>query len=494
MVRIVARRVFGAVLAFWLVAAAAVPASASICFTSGKVYVQQKVWEKAAANLECARKLEPENLQAYLLLGSARAELNQYASSGAAFQLGIEGAKKKNDEKKASELKNNQMFYMSRLYNSGVKAMSLVANVPTEVVQTEENSGPLPLFTGVVPPATAITDTTVYAKYEGNSHLEEAAYYFRLAAMIDPTSVDAYRNLSYLYDLLGRTDDAMMAARIGLTLAPKDEKLARNLRAAAVGRANRFFKAGKFSESIPAYRSARDNDAASGLLYESQIASAYYQWAQSLDPKAPERPAILDSAAIAYKDLLKEAPKDSLAIRENAYFNRAVIYSNMSKYKEASEVLDEAVEEFPNSKDLLSMAGQTKYSAGDYAGAVAILKRAVAVDPKDATNHQFLFLCLNKMSRQNESVAEYSIYKALSDGTQRVGPDLKKWVDAADNRLGPGHQLKKTLAADGYPEEVRTFHDGEKSLESWFYWSKGKVITFMDGQVLSQATFPPTKS
>ena len=68
-------------------------------------------------------------------------------------------------------------------------------------------------------------------------------------------------------------------------------------------------------------------------------------------------------------------------------------------------------------------------------------------------------------------------------------------MDAAENRYGPKHVLKKTLTAEGgYPDEVRTFQDGEKSLESWFYWSKGKVITFMDGQVLSQATFPPTKS
>jgi tetratricopeptide (TPR) repeat protein len=372
--------------------------------------------------------------------------------------------------------------------------MSLVGNVPTEVVETEDNSGPLPKFTETVAPGVAVTDTTVYSKFEGTSHLEEAAYYFRLATMVDPTSVDAYRNLSYLYDLLGRTDDAMMAARIGLTLAPNDEKLARNLRAAAVGRANRLFKAGKFAESIPAYRSAMENDPASKLLYRSQIASAFYQEATALDEKSPARPAILDSAAVAYKDLLRDAPKDSLAIRETAYFNTAVIYNNQSKYKDATEVLHEAVEDFPKSKDLLSLAGQTAFNAGDYPGTVTLLRQAVAIDPKDPVNHQFLFLALSKMNKQNESVAEYSIYKALSEGTQRTGPDLKKWVDAADNRLGPGHQLKKTLTADGYPEEVRTFHDGEKNLESWFYWSKGKVITFMDGQVLSQATFPPTKS
>lgn len=490
MVRLVARRLPGAVLALCLVSAAAVPASASVCFTSGKVYVQQKVWDKAAMHLECARKLEPENIQVYLLLGSARAELQQYASAGAAFEIGLQAARKKKDDKKIADLQNPKMFYMSRLYNSGVKAMSLVPAGG----ETVEGGGTLPPFTGAVPPEVAITDSTVYGKFEGPSHLEEAAYYFRLATMVDPGSVDSYRNLSYVYDLMGRSDDAMAAARAGLVLAPDDAKLKTNLRAAAVGRANRQFKAGKFSEAIPAYRAAIENDPSSKLLYQSQIASSFYQWATALDEKSAERPAILDSAAVAYQDLLKDAPKDSLAIRENAYYNTAVIYTNQSKYKEASKVLHEAVEEFPKNKDLLSLAGQTAFNGGDYAGAVTYLKQAVAVDPKDPDNHKFLFLSLNKLNKQNESVAEYSIYKALSDGKPRLGGELKKWVDAADNRLGPNHQLKKTLTADGYPEEVRIFSDGEKSLESWFYWSKGKVITFMDGQVLSQATFPPTKS
>ena len=76
---------------------------------------------------------------------------------------------------------------------------------------------------------------------------------------------------------------------------------------------------------------------------------------------------------------------------------------------------------------------------------------------------------------------------------QRTGSQLKTWIDSAPNRLGAKEQLTKTKTAEGYPEEVRTFMDGEKALESWFYWSKGKSITFLEGQVFSQATFPPAR-
>jgi tetratricopeptide (TPR) repeat protein len=486
-------RSLSAVLAFLAASALASSATASVCFTSGKVYMQQKVWDKAATHLECARKLEPQNLQVYLLLGSARSELSEYASAGASFELGIAAARAKKDEKKASEIKNNQLAYMSRLYNFGVKAMSQAGNSIDPAIEGAGIDSAFGLFGLPQEPNVAITDSTVYPKYEGPSHVQEAVYYFRLATLVAPHEVDAYRNLAYLYEVLGRTDDAMSAARAGLAIAPSDEKLLRNLRVAAVGNANRLFKAGKYCEAIPAYRSAIQNDPSSKILYEGQIATAWYQCAMGMDEKDPKRAATMDSAIVSYTELLRDTPAESTVIRENALFNQAVILSNQGKIKEASAVLDQAVTEFPKNKELLFLAGQAKYNAKDFNGALGLLKRALAEDPKDGQVHQFLFLTLNELKRQNESVAEYSLYKALTDGKPPRSA-LKTWVDSADNRYGPGHAFKKAIATEGMPEEVRTFNDGDKRLESWFYWSKGKAITFMEGQVLSQATFPPTKS
>ena len=100
----------------------------------------------------------------------------------------------------------------------------------------------------------------------------------------------------------------------------------------------------------------------------------------------------------------------------------------------------------------------------------------------------------NKLGNKDQSVSEYALYKALSDGKQRTGTALKTWVESADNRLGPANQCKTVLKSDGMPEEVRTYSDGDKTLETWFYWSKGLAITFLDGQKFSQSTFPALKS
>jgi predicted Zn-dependent protease len=191
----------------------------------------------------------------------------------------------------------------------------------------------------------------------------------------------------------------------------------------------------------------------------------------------------------------EKAPADSTgaAMKENALYNAAIIQVNLENYKGAAEILAKGTEAFPNSKDLWLLMGQTKFQLADYEGAVTAMKRTVELNPKEADAHQILFHAYNKQNKKAESVAEYTIYKALSEGKQRTGSQLKTWVDSAGNRLPKGHQLDKTKAAEGYPEEVRSYMDGDKTLESWFYWTKGKSITFLEGQVFSQATFPPAK-
>ena len=68
------------------------------------------------------------------------------------------------------------------------------------------------------------------------------------------------------------------------------------------------------------------------------------------------------------------------------------------------------------------------------------------------------------------------------------------WVDAADRRYGDKNQLKVTQSSEGYPEEVYTYNEENKVFETWFFWSKGKSYTFMEGQIFSKGAFPPKKS
>jgi len=533
---------FGTAGLILLAVQGAVSAQASVNFTSGKVYIQQKVYDKACHFLELARMEEPKNFEVYSLLAFARAQERQYISAGAAFQIGLQLANEKGDKKKAQDVERNRLAALSLLYNAGIGAMNKAGGIefdaertsgdvgtpqgkvekqygpPTEYSRFTEgtrvqefwwypDSGfgfyfapnaeeatqiPYKPYMGAGDPQVAVADTTTFGLYQGGSYLAEAAYQFELASYVDPASLETYQNLGFVLSKLGLTDDAMRAARKGLEIKPDDARLHQNLRAAVMARGNRLFSAGEYPAAVTAYRQAMEADPASSLGYISRIADAWYKYADPLPKGGPERAAAYDSAAIAYQQVLDLTPPDSAAVRQNALYNASVIYVNLENYPRAIEVLDKATGLYPDNLEMWSLAGQTKFQAKDYQGAVTALKRALALDPTDPVTHQFLFLSLNKLEKKDESISEYAIYKSLSQGTRKVA--LKTWVDSADNRLGTANQLKPTLAAEGYPEEVYTYREGDKSFETWFYWNKGKSVTFMDGQIFAKGVFPPKKS
>ncbi len=522
-----------------MVSLVAPTATAGLCFTSGKVYVQQKVYDKAARFLECARREEPENLQLYALLAYSRNQLRQYRAAGAVFEIGIQMSAAKKDEKRVKELKQSRDAALVGLYNKGIAAMGragTVASLPERTtdggsqqatLEKEKGSpgdfanwteggtrhevwyypkeamsyyfaptGDAPLAMPLKPFAlggdlqSAVIDSTVYGEYEGGSKMLDALYNFELSALVDPTSADVFKNLSYLYELVGRVDDAIAAARVGLTIKPGDEMLIRNMKVAAMGRANRLYNAGKFKDATGAYWAAIQANPENQFVYLSRISESWLQYADPL-PKGPERTAAFDSAAANFKFLFTSAPPDSQAIRENAIFNVAVIATRVEDMKAAQAALDEGLQAFPSNLDILGLAGQVRYQAADYTGSVAALRKAVELNAREPVYHQFLFLSFLKLQKRDESAAEYAMYKALGEGKQRKGSQVKVWVDTADKRLGPGNQAAPTFKVESYPDEIFTYSEDGKQFESWFYWKKGKSFTFMEGQVFSKGIFPP---
>lgn len=308
--------------------------------------------------------------------------------------------------------------------------------------------------------------------------------------------MDTYANLSFVYGVLGRADDAMRAAKLGLLIDPGNERLQRNLRAAAMSTGQRFFGSGEYPQAIAAFYNAVQVDTASTLVYMDRIANAWYAQARKLD-KGPEQTAAYDSASASFQRLLEVVPADAdsahLAIRENALYNAAVIYNNLEEYSKAAEVLEKSVQLFPKNREMATLLGEMKLYAKDYAGAVPVLRRAIELDPQQARPHQALFSALVPLNRSAEAQDEYWLYRALQDGTPKRTNVIKIWCDSADNRFGAGNDLNAVRTGEGYPEEVRNFTDEGKVIETWFYWTKGKSFTFKDGKKVSQGSFPPTK-
>jgi tetratricopeptide (TPR) repeat protein len=527
----------------------ATPALAGICFTSGRVYVQQKNWPKACYNLECARREEPGEVKIYNLLAFARSEQYQYMSSGGALELGFRLAQRdeKKHKKEIDQLVITRRAVNVDLFNRGLKALNNAGNPSFQESRTqgdestpqgriekaygappyysivieaggshefwyypekgksfhfppgsaEPEDDPFVPYVGFGDPEKAVVDTTVYGPYQGGSYFEEAAYWFRLASYVDPQSIDTYLNLSYVLNAIGRADDSMRAARLGLAIDPKNDRLQKNLRAAAMSTGNRFYGAGEYPRAIKAYNAAMQVDTASTIAYMERIANSWYNLAQSFE-KGAEKTAAYDSAAASYQRLLDVVPADTVranvTVRENALYNASVIYNNLEQYAKAAEILEKAVELFPNNKEMASLLGQMRFLANDYAGALPHLKRAIELDPADAVSHQYLFNSLMKLAKTKEAEDEYWMYRSLNDGTPKRANLIKIWCDTADNRYGKENDLNAVRAAEQYPEEIRTFSDeNNKTVETWFYWSKGKAFSFREGKKVGQGTFPPKK-
>jgi tetratricopeptide (TPR) repeat protein len=524
------------------------PALAGICFTSGRVYVQQRVFDKACWYLECARREEPTTIPIYNLLAFARAQEREYRSSGGALLLGLKLAEAdaKKNKKEIEKLVQTRKALSVDLYNKGIGAFNKAGQPtflegrtqgkegsPQEKVEKEYGAPP---YYGIVdeggrmqefwyypdkgkafhftPDATtpeeseyhpyrglgdaekAVGDTVAFGLYTGGSYFGEAAYWFELATYVDPTSVDTYSNLSFVYGVLGRAEDAMRAAKLGLAIDPRNDRLQKNLRAAAMSTGQRFFGSGEYPAAISAFYNAMQVDTASTLVYMDRIANAWNAQARKLE-KGPEQLAAYDSASVAFQRLLQIVPADNdsthLAIRENALYNAAVIYNNLENYSKAAEILEQSVKLFPNNREMATLLGEMKFYANDFAGAVPELQRAIRLDPQEARPHQVLFNALVKLNKTTEAQTEYWVYRALQDGTPKRTNVIKIWCDAADNRFGPGNDLNAVKTAMGYPEEVRNFTDEGKVIETWFYWAKGKSFTFRDGKKISEGDFPPVK-
>ncbi len=135
-------------------------------FTSAKVYMQRSDWANAEKNLNLELKKNPQNEEAWYLLGRVRFETKRYAEMSEAFLKALTI----NDDHKP-DIKIVQSAAWINLFNSGVEKF---------------NKG---------------RDSSVY--------YEKAAEDFQTATTICPDSALAYRNLAIAYINLNRPDDAI---------------------------------------------------------------------------------------------------------------------------------------------------------------------------------------------------------------------------------------------------------------------------------------------
>ena len=299
----------------------------------------------------------------------------------------------------------------------------------------------------------------------GLGRLDEAIVAFRRAIQIAPESPEAHNNLGNALRERGRFDEAVAACRRALELKPDFAEALVNLGASVAAQ-------GQLEQAIAAYRRALEikpdlphahNNLASALRESGRFdeAIAACRRALDLDPRFPEAHnnlgaslaelGQLDEAIAAYQRALQIRPDfpETLnnlgdALRQRDQLGEAIAACRRALHLKPS---------FPEAENNLGNALRDK---GDLDEAMAAFRRALHIKPGYAAAHNNLGDALRDQGHLDEAIAEY-----------RRALDLKPDFADAHFHLGLAltdqGQIGEAIAAFRRAVELKPRHAGMRS-------------------------------
>jgi tetratricopeptide (TPR) repeat protein len=142
--------------------------------TSGKLYMQQKNWDKALDAFQKEVAKNPKNAEAWYNLGVIYGEKDQYDKVIESFDNSLAAS----DEFK-SQIQDSKKYYWANLFNNGVKLYQRGSNL----IKTNPDSSKI--------------------------LLDKSANMFEYATELEPDSADTYKNLSFVYMASGDDEKAI---------------------------------------------------------------------------------------------------------------------------------------------------------------------------------------------------------------------------------------------------------------------------------------------
>ena len=287
----------------------------SSSLTSAKLYLQQDKPQEAKAQLLETLTQEAENVEAHFLLGKIYGEEGAYKKMVDAFGF----ATKSNTTNFMEDIEQIREFYWVREYNTGIRH--------------------------------AQPDTL---------NLDKALHGFANATIIDPTRLDAWKNLAYIYYQLERPDDALMTYEYIKDHWPKDP--------------NSLYSLGVLYLNKEEYEAA-----VSTLNALTTIAPNHFSGHINL--------AI---AQVNLKDFSKaeNSYKKAIAIdpnAANAQYNLGNLYWQQQNYAAALQAYNNAIELAPDDNDTLYNLAITHIALEDLEAALPLLERLSQRTPNKAS-------------------------------------------------------------------------------------------------------------
>ena len=206
----------------------------------------------------------------------------------------------------------------------------------------------------------------------------EALPLFERATQLAPDSFDAWFNLGYTFELLGRHADALQANERATTLDP-------NSNAASYNLANALHNLGRYEEALAEYE--RNFDASDTRDWNGKGNAL-----RSLGRH--------EEALEAFDQALAINPNDTIGS-----YNKGLTLNDLKRYEEALD----AYEQNFDANDIRDWdsKGNALRSLGRYDEALDAFDHALAIDPDDAIGWYSKGLALELMQRYQEALAAY---------------------------------------------------------------------------------------
>lgn len=300
----------------------------STALTSAKLYIQQENYPKAIEQLQIEVKQNPQNAEAWYLLGYTQAMLGNFKEMNEAFEKSLAISNK--FEKDISTVRRK---YWIDNFNLGVR--NLQANKFEEAIKNFEvatmidpkdanaykNLGYAYIKLGNDEKAIEAyekalkydsTDTrtmlTLGIEYQRLQKYDKAAEMFSRVLALEPTNSDALANLAMVYDLKGESEKALEAYNNALAKNPDDTDLYFN-------RGLLFYRKEKFDEAVKDFEKVLLNNPKDfeALFY---MGSSYLNLGDRLKK---ERVALEEQGK-------KDSKIKELAEKEKKYYEEALKY------------------------------------------------------------------------------------------------------------------------------------------------------------------------
>ena len=281
------------------------------------------------------------------------------------------------------------------------------------------------------------------------------------AIELDPKLADAYICRGYVYDELGKYDEALQDYTRAIELDPKETL-------AFINRGATYVKLGKYDEALRDYNRAIELDPKDARSYNNRgiryNALGIYNEAIRDHTKAIELDSRFADAYICRGYAYDELGKYDEAIRDynkaielkpdeaDFYFNRGIVYDKLGKYDEAIRDYNKAIELKPDEADFYYNRGIDYVELSKYDEAMRDFNKATEIDTKYVNAYTYRGLIYFDLGRYDETI--WNLNKAIELDPKEAKAYLNRGL--AYNKLG-----KNKKAADDLNDYLRI--DGNKS-------------------------------